>query len=238
MDFTSTVEKFFPGSIDEARFIERTREVLDPLGFTPENTFALVGGCRDELCRPLHLGIQRTWGEAFEISSLAGMVNCGRTGLQAAHGHAPIEGGRARYIYVVMPHIGIGEGGELGLSRRLGREGISHACGALAGIHAELARGEVDIELHWDDVEQSLLRQRLLAHLSWGSKPNLAELTHLTEQIARDDLEALIAQDVDPKEADYAVFTGIQIHAMDGADLSWIDRAYAVVGGERHTLSV
>lgn len=238
MDFIQAVEQHFPGAHDEARFVARSLEVLEPLGFTAANTLALVGVCRDELCRTLRLTVQQTWGEAFDITSLAGMVNCGRTGLKAAHAHAPIDGGKERYVYFTMPHIGIGEQGELGHSRRIGRPGLSTACGALSGVLAELRSGKIDTTLHWDDVEQSLLRKRLINRLPWGATPNLVELTHTAHEVVREELEGLIAIDVDPSKADYAVFTGVQIHGMDGTQLSWVDRPYAMVNGERHELSL
>ncbi|MBW2735953.1 MAG: hypothetical protein JRH20_26510 [Deltaproteobacteria bacterium] len=237
MDFADAVEQHFPGSLDEGRFVEQTREVLGPFGFTAANTLAIVGVCRDELCRTLRLAVQRAWGEAFDITSLAGMVNCGHTGLKAAHRHAPIEEGRERYVYIVMAHIGIGEGGELGHSRRAGRPGLSSACGALSGVLAELQSGRVDTVLHWDDIEQSLLRRRLIDRLPWGATPNLAELTHTAHTLVREELEELIAVAADASKADYAIFTGIQIHGLNGEQLSWIHRPYAMVEGKRQELA-
>lgn len=236
MTFEDAVQTHFPGALDESHFVARSLQVLEPLGFTPENTLALVGVCRDELCRTLRGEVQQTWGEAFDITSLAGMVNCGRTGLRAAHNHAPVDGGKERYLYVVMPHIGIGLQGELGHSRRIGRPGLSTACGALSGFIQELEAGRVDTTLHWDDVEQSLLRKRLVGRIPWGAKPDLAELTHLAERIAREELEELIAYDVDPGSADYAVFTGVQIHGVEGEQRSWVREPYAMVNGQRHEL--
>ena len=69
-------------------------------------------------------------GEAFNVSSLGGMFFAGKTGLSAAMHHAPVMGGRERYVYYALPHIAVDENVQVGACRRHGREGASTACGS------------------------------------------------------------------------------------------------------------
>ncbi|MBW2255875.1 MAG: hypothetical protein JRI25_14930, partial [Deltaproteobacteria bacterium] len=124
-----------------------------------------------------------------------------------------------------------GEGGELGLCHRPGQTGPSHACGALCGFLGELESGRADAALDADDLEQSLLKARLMQHLKWGQVPTLAELTFLTGEVILADLERMIGLTVDHETADYAVLSGVQIHGPGGRALFWPGTHYAVVDG-------
>lgn len=236
MSFEAALDEHFPGTLPQADYIDRSHRALEKHGFREDNSIACVGVCRDEICRPLVLGVWNTWGEAFNFSSLAGMLNLGRTGFGAAHAHAPLVEGRERYVYVQMPHIGIGPGGEIGQCQRIGQPGTSVACGALAAFRSELETGSVDATLDPDDLEQSLLKQRLIKRLPWGSKPDLVTVTKLAGEIILADLEHMIELTVDRDKADYAVLTGVQIHGPDNAPFVWPGKSYAVVGAERFSL--
>jgi hypothetical protein len=235
--FQQVIDQHFQGTLSEAAFVERSREALTPLGFSAENTIACVGLCRDEICRPLVARVGEGWGEAFNFSSLAGMLFLGKTGFGAAHGHAPRIGGRQRYLYLVAPHIAIGQEGVCGECHRIGQTGPSHACGALCGFLGELEAGRADAALDPDDIEQSLLKARLLQHLHWGQVPTLVELTRLTHDVILADLERMIDLTVDTETADYAVLSGVQIHGPEGAALFWPKMQYAVIQGTRRPFS-
>jgi hypothetical protein len=222
----------------ETDFVQRTQVALELHGFAAHNTIACVGVCRDELCHTFVDEINVAWGEAFNFSSLAGMLFLGRTGFGAAHDHAPVDGGRERYLYAAMPHIGIGPGGELGVCHRPGRPGPSSACGALVAFLGELERGHVDTEMDPDDVEQGLLKARLVSRLHPGTTPSLLELTHVAREAILADLERLIGLTVETAKADYAVLSGVQIHGPDENSYVWPATLYAVVGGERCELSL
>jgi hypothetical protein len=64
--------------------------------------------------------------------------------------------------------------------------------------------------------ELSILKQRLARRLRFEKKDHtkldLVELTHVCERTITSDLEYLIEKAVDPKKADYAVITGVEIH--------------------------
>jgi hypothetical protein len=235
-DFDAVLQTQFPGAVPESHFVRATYEALRPLGFTADNTIACVGVCRDELCQPLTALVHGQWGEAFNFASLAGILLLGRAGFLAAHAHAPVFEGRRRYAYVVMPHLGLGSGGAIGECSRAGLPSVSHACGALCALQAELQSGRVKFSLDLDDPELSLVRMRLGRLLQWGQQPNLLELTLLAEQAMADDLDHMIELTVDPGQADYAVLTGLLIHGPARDNYVRAGRMYAVVRGQRHEL--
>jgi len=238
MTIPDAILKLFDGALHEAEFVQRTQVALEPHGFRAHNSIACVGVCRDELSRTLMDEVNAAWGETFNFSSLAGMLFLGRTGFDAAHDHAPVEGGRERYVYFAMPHIGVGPAGELGVCHRPGRSGPSSACGALLALQDDIEKGRTDTKIDPDDVEQSLLKACMLPRLRQGTTPSLLELTHVACEVILSDLERMNTLTVEPEKADYAVLTGVQIHGPDESNYVWPATLYAVVGGARHELSL
>ncbi len=140
-----------------------------------------------------------------------------------------------RYVFYCMAHIGADESGRLGVCRRPGQSFVSGACGALIAFRSELLAGNVNLELDPDDVEQSLLRRRLYPRLAGRPAPPLEALTRQAHEAIVEDLERAVSLTVTAGSADYAVFTGIQIHAPDGERI-WPGTSYAVVGGVHQPL--
>ncbi|MEO8339230.1 MAG: hypothetical protein ABI604_05840 [Nitrospirota bacterium] len=237
MSWETSLTREFPEAIPQDRFVARSYEELHRHGFRAENTIAFACVCRDEITLPLVEDIQRTWGEVFIFSSLGGMLTLGKTGFLAAQQHAPIEGGRERYVYYALPHIAIGAQGELGVYYRPGREKASHACGALVAFHHELASRSLQLALDPDDLEQSLLKQQLLRKLRYGDVPDLLALTKIAHAVILEELERMVHLTVDPTRSDYGVFTGIQIHAPEARHFVWPGAAYVMMGGKQLHLS-
>lgn len=234
----TAIDSEFPGALDSERFVARTSEILARHGFDASNTIACVGVCRDEMARPLIDHVAHAWGEAFNFSSLAGLLTLGRTGFAAASSHAPRTGGRERFVYVTMPHIGVDRDGAIGRVQRRGQSEPTTACGALMALGEELSAGALATELDPDDIEQSLLRRRLaplLAPHAADGALSIAEITRLARRAILEDLERLIAA-ADMSAVDYAVFSGVQIHTP-GQELVWPAEAYVVTGGRRDDLS-
>jgi hypothetical protein len=229
----------FPGALREPEFVERTsRLLMDQRGFRADNTLACVGVCRDELSATLPQAVQAVWGHAFNLSALAGLLFAGLTGFGAARSHAPIEDGCERYVFFLAAHIGIGAGGELGACDRIGRPGKSHACGALWGFLRELEGGRLQLTFDPVDIEQSLLKQRLLRELAFGQLPSLVDLTRAAYRAIVADLEAVIAQTLDPTEDDWAVLTGIQIHGVRNEPWFWPGTCYSMVQSRREEIQL
>ena len=70
---------------------------------------------------------------------------CGSTGFAAGLSHAPTlykgASGLERYLFIVGPHIAISADGEIGKVERVGRDGLSGACGAMIAFAGEIAGG-------------------------------------------------------------------------------------------------
>lgn len=238
MSFWQSLHGNFPNAIDEHEFVKKSQIALSRHGFTADNTIACIGVCRDELTRSFIDSVQSVWGEAFNFSSLGGMLFLGKTGFIAAHQHAPIEGGRERYIYFAMPHIAIDTSGQVGSCRRTGRSDMSVACGALMALRQELMDGRISPELDMDDIEQSLLKRRIVPELPIGQVPDLVTLTKVAHKVIFEDLERCIGMTVNTSQSDYAVLSGIQIHGPNKDQYIWPGGMYVMKSGQRSALSL
>ena len=174
---------------------------------------------------------------------MEGMIFWGKTGMQAALSHAPIDhNGVERFVFYAFPHISISSSGYVGLSLRPGRSIETDVCGALCKLQKELCSGYVSFETDWNDIEQSLLKQRVISQLNLQQEmPSLPTLTHLTYKIILKDLTHLI--DVclqtglgEGRRVDYAVISGVQVHSPDLSYI-WPGEAFAVVDNVHHMLS-
>jgi hypothetical protein len=211
-----------------ASFVDWTREVLAPHGFVPGNALALLGVCRDELMLATSSAVSSVWGPAFDVSSLAGMVFLGRSGMSAAAHHAPGVDGRRRYVVIVLPHIGVTEDGSVGMVLRDGQDHVSTACGALVGLHAQLASGTVPDGVDHDDLELSLLRADVRAALGDASVPDLPGLTDVARRCATDECVRLAEGLVHDADADVAVIWGVVVHHHD-EDRVWVTEAWVTL---------
>jgi hypothetical protein len=238
MTFETALSTHFANAVPVAEFVSRSHLALRTHGFKASNTIACVSVCRDEITRPLVEEVQKTWGEAFNFSSLAGMVFLGKTGFLAAQHHAPNEEGCERSVYFALPHLAVGSDGEIGVCFRAGRQEPSHACGALLAFQQELASDSLRLDLDPDDLEQSLLKQRLFRILKHGDIPDLVSLTKLAYTAILEDLDRMIGLTVDPTRTHYAVLAGILIHGPDHSDYVWPGEMYAMVAEKRQTLSL
>ncbi len=237
MGFEEVLKENFPVVFTEVDYVKKTYSALNKFGFNDENSFASVCVCRDEISQTLRSIIKHTWGEAFNLSSLAGMFTAGKTGLKAATHHAPRVDNREHHIYYVIPHIAINEEGKTGFCKRKGINEESSACGALCLFLDELRKGKLHITIDEEDIEESLLKRRLLTEIPYGQIPDLIELTKITRKVIQSDLEHAIEKVVDTKKSDYAVFTGIQIHGPDD-NYIWPSESYAVVNDKRKAINL
>lgn len=238
MKFEVKLRELFDPLYGEVDFVKRTYEALKAHGFSDANTIAATCICRDEISQTLRSIIKHMWGgDAFNLSSLAGMFFAGKTGLLAAMHHAPVVENRERYVFYALPHIAIGSEGRIGVCKRAGREGESIACGALNAFQKEMAGGRLNLSLESEDVEQSLVKQRLLREIPYGHVPDLLELTKITQKAVHADLENVINKIVDTGKSDYALITGIQIHGPEN-NYVWPSSLYAMVGGEKRIIGL
>ena len=65
-----------------------------------------------------------------------------------------------------------------------------------------------------DDAEYVLLKKKVMSKVAKKEGDvSLVQVTKAAMQAINDDIEKLISLTVDPKTADYAVITGVQIHS-------------------------
>ncbi|MQK95365.1 hypothetical protein, partial [Escherichia coli] len=76
-----------------------------------------------------------------------------------------------------------------------------------------------------------------LREFKYGEVPDLLTLTKITLKVIVEDLENIIEKVVDPKKANYAVISGIQIH---GPEENYIvpDESYVIEDRERKKLEI
>jgi len=235
MGLEEVMKENFSGILTEVDYVHNTYSILKRFGFTHENCIASVCVCRDEISQSIRSYIKHTWGEAFNFSSLAGMFTAGKTGLKAAIHHAPKVDGRERYVFYVIPHMAIDEDGKSGFCKRKGMKDYTSACGALCLFLDELYSGKLFIKIDEEDIEESLLKRRLIKEISYGDIPSLLELTKIARKVIQEDLESAIGKVVDTSKSDYTMLTGIQIHTPEGTYV-WPAESYVVKDGEKQEL--
>jgi hypothetical protein len=219
--YADSLDKLFPGAVDEASFIEAMSRVVGDKGFNPLSAINLVSTCRDEICRPFTEKLDEKWGEHFSISSLGGMVFCGKTGFGAGMAHSPIVGGKERYVFWVGPHIAFGTAGGVGEIFRPGREKISSACGALIALNGQIAGGKMEMGLNPVDTEMSLLRQAVMSKLTYGQQPNLIGITYAAHDCILDQVKDTAKAAANPSASEYVIISGVQIHGALGHNFWW-----------------
>ncbi|WP_373693580.1 hypothetical protein [Limnofasciculus baicalensis] len=228
--FHQTVQDHFPGTLSLKEYMKKTYEALLNYRFDNDNTMGMVAICRDEITDPLFDAVIKYWGKTFNCCSLAGFVMMGKTGLASATDHTPIFEGLRRFTFYAMPHIAISRYGDIGKVYREGIEKASHACGALEVIVNELKSGHLNLETDMEDIEQTIIRQKILSKINYGDKPDLVEITKLASQIIFNDVEKLLSP-LDTTIFQYAVMTGIFIHGP--LETQWIyPQNFYVVGND------
>ncbi|CAI5974161.1 unnamed protein product [Closterium sp. NIES-64] len=207
----STYDTNFPGSVEETGYIATVAEKLKEHGFTKDNSIALVSTCRDEASRLLDATIDKHFGLTFALNGLAGVPPGGALAIKAGASHSPQdEGGKERYVFFGLTHIGVDETGAIGKMRREGRSAASGACGALLALTAQFSASKDLPEASEDDLEVHNLTKKLLAV---NPEPNIVAVTKAAVDVINSTLEHLISVAVDSTKADYAVITGVQIHS-------------------------
>ena len=232
----AAAEALFGESAETEDFVTWSDWALARFGFRPSNCLPLVALCRDELMASVEDAIEATWGHAFQVGSLAGIVLAGRTGLQAALGHVPGEDGRHRFAAFCLPHIGIDAHGQVGRVVRRGMHRDSSACGALVGAGQVLERTRGHLAHDPDDFEMSALCSRLAMEVGEQAVPGLDRLTELTRRAAVADLRRYIGLVAADEPIDVAYLSGIVVHLPDGSDRIAGVHGEVVIDGVSHAL--
>ena len=232
----NTVQQHYPSPLEEGAFIGTTASTLASLGFTSENTLPIIAVCRDEICATFVSSVEKHWGNSFALGGLAGLPFAGKTGMGAASHHAPDIYDRERFVIYGMTHIGFGPGGEIGGCVRTGMENLNGACGALMAYTGQLADQSVESKIFTDDGEFGLLTHRLGKIVPQGA-PDLVTVTNTALAAIKQDINAMASAVINSEKADYAVFTGTQIHLPD-QNLVQASDAWVVINGQRQDINL
>lgn len=246
--------KHFPGSLKIDDYMARVEILLSKFGFDGKNSIAMMNVCRDESTHGLKKMVEQVYGASFTTTGLGGVLTCGQTGIGAGLSHSPVSttDKKERYVFFSYPHIGVHP--DVGQIPRKGRVDHGTACGALIKCMHDLRKEGLDRNKKTPgvhdpvDIEYSILKQRMARTIcAEGLDPkvmNLADMTKMAEKRITQDLETLIDATVDKTKADYAVFTGVQVHAWADADkyykneYIWPRKAYACINGKRTDLDL
>lgn len=250
----NNAKKHFPGSLKIDDYLARVEILLSKFGFDGKNSIAMMNVCRDESTHGLKKMVEQVYGASFTTTGLGGVLTCGQTGIAAGLSHSPVcnTDKKERYVFFSYPHIGVHP--DIGQIPRKGRVDHGTACGALIKCMHDLRKeGLADNKktpgVHDPvDIEYSILKQRMARTIcAEGLDPrvmDLADVTKVAEKRITQDLETLIRETVDTKKADYAVFTGVQIHAWKKPDAYykneyiWPRKSYACIDGKRTELDL
>ncbi|CAM6085623.1 unnamed protein product [Calypogeia fissa] len=243
-----TIHKNFDHALLDVNYFNAITSAVTELGFEKENSIALVNSCRDELARPISQFFDENFGYSFNLSGIAGIITAGALGFYAATSHAPVnKDGRAKYLFFGSTHTAVDEKGKEGAVWREGQNFVGNACGAIEQLKSEISNGDVQTgEIRDDNVEYDILKKKIFAHhpAPPTKNPTNFGLTKITIDVITKDLEGYV-KNLDTCNADYAVFTGVQIHAgisggKPGNHLDYIApvTSYAVLNGKRQNLKI
>ncbi|MCP4934955.1 MAG: hypothetical protein GY927_12300 [bacterium] len=231
----TNIQQYFPNPTQESVFFAKTASTLANLGFRGENTLPIIAVCRDEICASFVSAAEQHWGNSFTLGGLAGLPFAGKTGMGAASHHAPDKYDRERFVIYAMTHIGFGPDAEIGGCVRPGMEHLNGACGALMAYTGQLKENNVETKVFTDDGEFGLLTHRL-AKVAPTDNPDLIGVTSAALKAIRQDIDGLATSVIDTEKADYAVFTGTQVHLPDGNYVQAAD-SWVVMNGQRQDIN-
>ncbi len=242
MSFQVTIRRRYPGAVRQREYVSLATSALHEAGFGRENTLVAVSHCRDELTSSVRSDIEASWGSAFELSGLAGLLSAGTTGMSAALSHLPNLGDQAGFVVFAFAHVGIDGDGTIGSLRRPGMDQPTSTCGSLAGVLKARGRSRVGrAEAEWDtfDLEQTNVSRRIGELLPTGPNdptPDLADLANLALRCIEADIDTIFDRLVGghrgrPLGVDGGLFTGVQIHGPDDQTYVWPSIALIDAGG-------
>jgi len=222
--FAESLKTHFPGCYEFSHFFRATSQFIRHKGFSRDNTLTLVGKCRDEVAQPAGEILEFIWGNTFDLTSLAGMVLCGKTGIRAAISHAPVRDNTERYLFFCGPHIAIHKNGSLGPMHRHGRQIDSHACGSLLGILSEIQAGNLESAEDPDDIEQVHTKRQLLKHIKPDQKVDLVDLTKIAHNCIYENLTRVVHATLkdSTKTIQHIFVSYIIIHGPFGTNYIWL----------------
>lgn len=236
MTHLRTLAKEFPTARVVDSYLDHVLSLTAELDFTPQNTFAAISVCRDELTQRFVGKVTDRWGLPFSLGGLGALPSLGPTGWRAALAHVPSDNGRGRLLIFGLPHIGIDANGVVGQSIRRQQVEATPTCGAMASLFTELHAPDEPYPTEIDDLEAERLRS-VINHQAVDLPQDLIALTKIATQAVEDEMWRQIHALRAVENMDVAVFCGIQIHLPGEPDFIWPGSAtYMGESGQRSTI--
>ena len=235
-ELTSGVSSVFPNILPLRTFVEETTRILSTLGFTRDNTLAVVGLSRDERTRPLLNALSKVWGEPYVTHSLGSQCNVGPTGLKQILSHAPLQNSQSRTKVVIFacPNMACNQDGDAGWLYRPNRPEPVPTSSELVEFVSRLKAGRFNLNPHGappagdpggvdresldpEDLEMSVMCAKLVNQLARDGGLNdtsLPAVSRLACRAALHDFDTLVGRHVNLESCDIAIVGAVQVHGQ------------------------
>ena len=208
----------FPGAMSSKDVLQRFRKVVEPRGYTDDNTLFAQSVCPDEINHEegdITDLFTKYCGEVFHMGGLAGIPFTGKVGFGAFSHHVP-DGGHCAVL--LAPHIGIDLEGNFGAHSREGQTHAGSCCGAAVGAYVHCRSKKpmpdlaVDPEFYQFNFIVNQVNQNMGEVVGETENDKQSSLARLMHRIGSDLLEKCISVDFGNDKSTLVVLTGIQIN--------------------------
>lgn len=228
----------FPGASPQTEFLASTQKMLCDRGFQHWNTIVGVSVCREEPSCFLVEDLRTLWGTVCNFCTLSGFPFVGLSGFRKMQQMVRTEQGEGRFVFMAFPHIKWRPArGKKRLPGSHGQESSFEACGGLQNFQRGQATESTNRKLDIDDLEQSLINQRLSRYRQVDEVSDVVTLTKWTYKTILEDVHRLADRALMTSKCRYAIVTGIQINGPEKQDWVWPGHMYMVASGKKRPLS-
>ena len=224
MNILHTLWHHFPGAMSSQEVLQAFQKVVEPRGYTPDNTLFAQSICPDEVNHePGDITdlFTQYCGEVFHMGGLAGIPFTGKVGFGAFCHHVPENNGHAAIL--LAPHIGMNEQGQLGCYVRKGQSHAGACCGAAVGAwqHCHAAKPVPDLAVEPESYQFNFIINQVAQHMPEITQAGTTEsaqqaaLAHVMHRMGSDMLKKCVHTDFGSDKSTLVVLTGIQINMPD-----------------------
>jgi hypothetical protein len=208
----------FPGAMTSKDVLEGFKKVVEPRGYTDDNTLFAQSVCPDEVNHEdgdIPDLFFKYLGEQFMLGGLSGWPFTGSVGFGAFSHHVP-DDGHCSILYA--PHIGLDNDGKFGSYSRDFQSHNGACCGAAVGAYKYCMECEVDPnkpitpEGFQFDYIVSQVNKHKKEIVGNTENEKQASLIRLIHRLGHDMLKRCVGVDYGSEKSTLVVLTGIQIN--------------------------
>lgn len=239
MSFETEVLSVFPGAYPQMEFLASIQERLNDRGFEPWNTIVGVSVCREEPSCFLVEDLRTLWGTVYNFCTLSGLPFVGISAFRKMQQVVKADQGEGHFVFMAFPHIKWKpERGKKSVSACQGQESYFGGCSGLLNFQQGQTGESTKRNLDIDNLEQSLINQRLSHYQPVDEVSDVVALTKLTYRTILEDVDRLAGRAFMTSRCRYAIVTGIQINGPDQQDWIWPGHMFMVTLGSKRPLSL